>query len=262
MSESITLNSLDLSGESLTLYLRKADGSLLNTDGDAMVEQEDDDENLTGVFTATLAESRDGLGTLQVRVCVGSETADNLVYDGKLNPGTTVIDDAGYAVLDAGGHEEIAAAVNELLSDEHGLGSWEGGGGAGGGLTGPQATQLDEIHEAIYPEDPDTEPLVILPGTGNVTTGYLTCLDTALAPQAGVVVSQELLQARVGESGLAYNGATVLNFTAAGNGVVQIPCVKGATYRFWRGTSQTGSLVVTIDADAGGTFVLPSLIGR
>ena len=101
MSESITLNSLDLSGESLTLYLRKADGSLLNTDGDAMVEQEDDDENLTGVFTATLAESRDGLGTLQVRVCVGSETADNLVYDGKLNPGTTVIDDAGYAVLDA-----------------------------------------------------------------------------------------------------------------------------------------------------------------
>jgi hypothetical protein len=96
MSETITLQALDLSGETLTMFLRKSDGTLLNTGGDAMTES-----GSTGVFTATLAESRSGLGPLAVRICSGGETADNLLYDGFLVEGTTVIDSIVRAELDS-----------------------------------------------------------------------------------------------------------------------------------------------------------------
>lgn len=87
MSETITFHALDLSGEtSLKLYLRKSDGSLLNTGGDALTEV-----SSSGMFQATLAESRTGLGSLAVRVCDGTETADNLLFDGFLPEGSTTI---------------------------------------------------------------------------------------------------------------------------------------------------------------------------
>jgi hypothetical protein len=96
MPETITLQALDLSGETLTMFLRKPDGTLLNTGGDAMTES-----GSTGVFTATLAEARTGLGPLAVRICSGSETADNLLYDGFLSEGSTVIDSTMTAELDS-----------------------------------------------------------------------------------------------------------------------------------------------------------------
>lgn len=90
MSETITFHALDLSGEAaLKLFLRKDDGTLLNTGGDALAEI-----SSSGVFTATLVESRTGLGALSVRVCDGTETADNLLYDGFLPEGSTVIGQA------------------------------------------------------------------------------------------------------------------------------------------------------------------------
>lgn len=101
MSETITLQALDLSGETLTMFLRTSDGTLLNAGGDAMTES-----GSTGVFTAALAESRTGLGPLAVRICAGAETADNLLYDGFLVEGTTVIDSVMRAELDS----EYAAA--------------------------------------------------------------------------------------------------------------------------------------------------------
>jgi hypothetical protein len=106
MSETITLQALDLSGETLTMFLRKSDGTLLNTGGDAMTES-----GSTGVFTATLGESRTGLGPLAVRICAGSETADNLLYDGFLSEGSTVIDSAMTAELDSAATAAIADAV-------------------------------------------------------------------------------------------------------------------------------------------------------
>lgn len=96
MAETIVFSDLSLSGETLTMFLRKSDGTLLNTDGDAMTES-----GSTGVFTATLGESRTGLGPLAVRICAGSETADNLLYDGFLVEGTTVIDSVMRAELDS-----------------------------------------------------------------------------------------------------------------------------------------------------------------
>jgi hypothetical protein len=104
MSETITLQALDLSGETLTMFLRKSDGTLLNTGGDAMTES-----GSTGVFTATLAESRSGLGPLAVRICSGGETADNLLYDGFLVEGTTVIDSIVRAELDSAVQTQITA---------------------------------------------------------------------------------------------------------------------------------------------------------
>jgi len=97
MPETIIFHALDLSGETtLKLFLRKDDGSLLNTGGDALAEI-----SSSGVFEATLAESRTGLGTLSVRVCDGTETADNLLYDDFLPESSTVIGAMGVAVLDA-----------------------------------------------------------------------------------------------------------------------------------------------------------------
>lgn len=87
MPETITFHALDLSGETaLKLFLRKNDGTLLNTGGDALTEI-----SSSGVFAATLAEARTGLGSLSVRVCDGTETADNLLYDGFLPEGSTTI---------------------------------------------------------------------------------------------------------------------------------------------------------------------------
>jgi len=107
MSETITLQALDLSGETLTMFLRKSDGTLLNTGGDAMTES-----GSTGVFTATLAESRTGLGPLAVRICTGSETADNLLYDGFLSEGSAVIDSTMTAVLDSTTQTQITNIEN------------------------------------------------------------------------------------------------------------------------------------------------------
>jgi hypothetical protein len=86
-----------LAGETgLTLYLRKNDGTLLNTGGDAF-----SDLGSAGVFTATLAESRVGLGTLHARVCDGTETADNSVFEEFLPESETVIGATGVAVLNS-----------------------------------------------------------------------------------------------------------------------------------------------------------------
>jgi hypothetical protein len=109
MPETITLQALDLSGETLTMFLRKSDGTLLNTGGDAMTES-----GSTGVFTATLAEARTGLGPLAVRVCDGAETADNLLYDGFLVEGTTVIDSVMRAELDSASVSAIRDGIPKV----------------------------------------------------------------------------------------------------------------------------------------------------
>jgi hypothetical protein len=120
MSETITLQALDLSGETLTMFLRKSDGTLLNTGGDAMTES-----GSTGVFTATLGESRTGLGPLAVRICAGSETADNLLYDGFLSEGSTVIDSAMTAELDSASVNAVADQVwDEAYADHNTAGSF------------------------------------------------------------------------------------------------------------------------------------------
>lgn len=103
MPETITLHALDLSGETaLKLFLRKDDGTLLNAGGDAFTEISG-----TGVFQATLAESRVGLGTLNARVCDAVETADGLLIDDPLPESSTVIGAKVNAVLDTAVETQI-----------------------------------------------------------------------------------------------------------------------------------------------------------
>lgn len=105
MSEIIKFHALDLSGETtLKLFLRTDDGSLLNAGGDALAEI-----SSSGVFEATLAESRTGLGSLAVRVCDGTETADNLLYDDFLPESSTVIGAKRDAVLDSATRVKLAS---------------------------------------------------------------------------------------------------------------------------------------------------------
>ena len=110
MPETITLHALDLSGETtLKLFLRKDDGTLINTGGDALAEI-----GSSGVFTATLAESRVGLGTLNARVCDAVETADGLLIDDPLPESSTVIGAKVNAVLDSAATD----ALVDLIWDE------------------------------------------------------------------------------------------------------------------------------------------------
>jgi hypothetical protein len=115
MPETITLHALDLSGETtLKLFLRKDDGTLLNTNGDALTEI-----GSSGVFAATLGEARTGLGTLSVRVCDGTETADNLLIDDFLPESSTVIGAKVNAELDSAAILAVADQVWDEATSGH-----------------------------------------------------------------------------------------------------------------------------------------------
>jgi hypothetical protein len=86
---------------------------LVNTGGDALTES----PASSGRFTATLAESRSGLGTLSAAVCDGTESATNLVWDGWLNEDDSIVNDTYPQTITGGG----------------------------GGLTGDQQDQIDAI---------------------------------------------------------------------------------------------------------------------
>lgn len=168
---------------------------------------------------------------------------------------------AGAAVLDSDAQDAIAEKVATLLGDTHGAGSWEGGGeGGAGGLTEDQATQLTEIHEAIYPEDPDDPPVVVTPAVGDNTTGYTTTLDADLEVQPDVTVKIQLIQLP-SAAGIT-NSNAVRSVVSSDVGLAQMPLRKGATYRIWAGGDDKNVEVVTVPADAGGTYQLPSLVGR
>jgi hypothetical protein len=123
MPETITLHALDLSGETtLKLFLRDDDGTLLNTGGDALSEI-----GSSGVFTATLAESRVGLGTLNARVCDAVETADGLLIDDALPESSTVIGTTVTAVLDSAAILAVADQVWDEATSGHTISGTYGG---------------------------------------------------------------------------------------------------------------------------------------
>jgi hypothetical protein len=194
MSETITLQALDLSGETLTMFLRKSDGSLLNADGDAMTESES-----TGVFTATLAESRVGLGPLAVRICAGDETADTLLYDGFLVEGSTVIDSTVAAALDSA----TLAKIDDILTDTGTtlpglINAIEGGGGSGTGARTVTITVNDGT-------------TVLQNATVRMTEGANTF--TALTNVSGVAVfnvDDATYTVAITKSGYSYAGTTLV----------------------------------------------------
>lgn len=113
---------------------------------------------------------------------------------------------------------------------------------------------------ATAPEDPDEEPIVITPGSGSFTTGYLTCLDERGEVLPDCPVYWHMIEAPPANTGFAYDSSRATTQSAS-NGVAQmLKLVKGATYLFFRGKEVDG-VVVTIPSSAGATYELPSLRG-
>lgn len=90
MSETISIQFPDISGDvsGFTAFMRSEAGELLNTGGDTIAET-----GATGLWTFTLSESRVAAADYHVRVYSGTtETAENLVYDGILYAGQSIVD--------------------------------------------------------------------------------------------------------------------------------------------------------------------------
>lgn len=102
----------------------------------------------------------------------------------------------------------------------------------------------------------------VTPGTGDLTTGYLTCLDEEGAAEQGVSVRCQVVQVPASGTGFAYDSAVQLA-TSDADGLVEFPMVKGARYLVWRGSIKPpqGITPILISASAGSTTALGSLIG-
>ena len=102
----------------------------------------------------------------------------------------------------------------------------------------------------------------VTPGSGDLTTGYLTCLDELGAAEANVSVRCQVVQVPSSGTGYAYD-STVQIDTSAANGLVEFPMIKGARYLVWRGSIKPpeGIAPILISASAGSTTALGSLIG-
>ena len=93
MAETITVRFPDISGDATayTAFLRNEAGTLLNSGGDAITETIG-----TSLWSFTLAETRVASDYYTVGIYSGtSETAAQLVFDGLLYPGQTLVDKDG-----------------------------------------------------------------------------------------------------------------------------------------------------------------------
>lgn len=266
------------------LYLRKtSDGTLLNAGGDALTES----PASSGRFTATVAETISE--TLHAAVVSGGLT----VRDGWVAAGETIVRD-GYpsgggngggggitgdhtitvTVLDASTSEPIEnARVRIYRTGADGMSETGADGVAVLGRDSATWTVVVSasgyatlVSELVVSDDASVTyqltPLVVVPGTGELTTGYLTALDDEGQPEDGVVIYCEMTAAPSGDTGFAYDTRQRAE-TSGINGLVQFSgLVKGGTYRIWRGVRTPQATLVTIPADAASTYQLPSRIGR
>jgi hypothetical protein len=298
MPETITLHALDLSGETtLKLFLRKDDGTLLNTGGDDLAEI-----GSSGVFTATLTESRTELGDLSYRVCLATETADNLLIDGFLPETETTIGASSTAVLDPAItaqlnaiEDDSAASVGYLdtlvgrltanaataiqnlwhmitgtgAASKFTAGSLENAAGASGDWTNTEKAQiryrLGLEGTATEPPQPDVDPIVITPATGILTTGYLVTRVKGV-PTAGITIRYQQAQEPAADRGSSYDD-NVYSAVSNSQGIAELSLVKGGLYYVWR-TAQSRPMnvqayrVLKSDGSApDATLALPSHVG-
>ena len=102
--------------------------------------------------------------------------------------------------------------------------------------------------------------IAITPGTGNLTTGYLTALNESGSPEADVIIYVEMVKIPSNVTGYAFD-SKIRSVVSAANGLVTIEgLIKGATYRIYRGDRSDNKYVIPVAA--GSTYELPSIIGR
>lgn len=105
--------------------------------------------------------------------------------------------------------------------------------------------------------------IVVTPGSGDATTGYLTCLNQSGIAESGAIVYCQTAEPPTSGTGFAYDSA-IRSETSDVDGLVEFTgLIKGASYYIWRGgTKRPASLeAITISAGAGSTYALPSLVG-
>lgn len=113
MPESIKVwldDQIGISGQ--YLWLRKSDGTLINTGGDALTESPAG----SGQFSATLAESRTGLGTLRATITGSSDSADAVAAGWLAESATLVVDEYPQAGSSSGtgtGARTVTVTVND-----------------------------------------------------------------------------------------------------------------------------------------------------
>lgn len=273
----IHVNASPLAGETLTAKVYRRDtGALVNGAGDAMTE------GVTGHFTFDLAESRTGLGILRVDIhdSVGI-TGDPLF----LHEDDTVcrVTDTEITTTEPTGARTVTITVNDgatalqnaLVRVTQGAESYTGLTNASGVVTFnlDDATWTISITKSGYSYTGTTlvvdgtetvtysmTEVDITPGTGNLTTGYLTVLDDEGVAEAGVPIYVKFISAPSGDTGYGYDTET-RTVTSDVNGLVQITgLVKGAKYKIYRG--EVSNYPITIPANAGNTYELVSIIGR
>ncbi len=111
MPESITAwldDQIGVSGQ--YLWLRKDDGTLLNTGGDTLAESPAG----SGQFVATLAESRTGLGTLRATITGSSDPADAVAAGWLAESSSLVVEDYPQATGGGSGDAEQATSLEIL----------------------------------------------------------------------------------------------------------------------------------------------------
>lgn len=281
MSETIHVNAPTLAGETLTAKLYRRDtGAAVNGAGDSMTE------GTTGHFTFVLEEVRTGLGIIRVDIHDSAGiTGDPLFLheDDTICRNTdtaiTTTEPTGARTVTITVNDGATALQNATVRVTQGVESYTGTTNASGVVTFnlDDATWTIAITKSGYSYAGTTlvvdgnetvtysmTEVGISPGTGNLTTGYLTALDEEGVAESGAIVYCEMTKAPTSDTGYSYD-SKIRTATSAVNGLVELEgLVKGATYRIWRGqriAAATNNLVL-IPTSAGSTYELPSHIGR
>lgn len=206
-----------------------------------------EDATRNGRYTGTVADKPAGAYDLQIKYSGYTVSEADLSVDLLLVAGTYVAARlAGLSEVQADTLDSIAIALAGMSPVEP---------------TGTNIRdQLQEIYDGLFPADPDTDPVVITPGTGDITTGWMVCLDETGEAEQDVSVYCQMSDVPSSETGFAHS-SRIQTATSAANGVVEFSLVKGASYFFWRGkASPNGTLdPVAIPSEAGSTYELPSI---
>ena len=245
MPTTVTLKNLAsfAGATNLQLFLRKSDDTLINAGGDTGVSIG------LGMFAWTVSES------------IPSEDVFARIYEGANEDAATIVVDS---ILYSGQTEIGRQSAGGLTDHESDTLDSIAVALAGGSPVEPTGTnirdQLQEIYDGLFPADPDTDPVVITPGTGDITTGWMVCLDETGEAEQDVSVYCQMSDVPSSETGFAHS-SRIQTATSAANGVVEFSLVKGASYFFWRGkASPNGTLdPVAIPSEAGSTYELPSI---
>jgi hypothetical protein len=230
-----------------------SDVTLRNPLTDAVIATADACPELStdsGIYRAEFDETSAIAGVYRLRAVVSGSPLNRFVtltgVDGEL--AYSRVEQA--AVLDSASIDAIADAIGTT-----------GGGDWSDTEKAQIRYRLGLNGTSTAPTEPTPNPIVITPGSGTFTTGYVTCFDQDGSIFPDCTLYQRMIEAPSGDVGYAYDSSQT-SVTSASNGVAQFPkLVKGATYLFFRGKESEGS-VLTIPTSAGATYALPSIVGR